>query len=88
MNNKPTDDEYEEVKEGHFTYRRAKPKTDKEVSTMDKQTANIAIQFLSRVNLNAEEIPAFMQVKNALEELSVQEPVVRVVEDEPDMKLK
>ena len=41
---------------------------------MDRQTADIAIQFLARVNLNAEEIPAFMQVKRALEDISLWEP--------------
>lgn len=55
---------------------------------MDRQTANIAIQFLQRVTLAADEIPHFMQVKTALEDLCRQEPVVKVVEDEPDMKLK
>ena len=39
---------------------------------MTPQVANVAIQFLSRVNLNAEEIPAFMAVKQSLEEIASQ----------------
>ena len=58
---------------------------------MDNQTANIAIQFLARVNLNAEEIPAFMQVKKALEDIASwqpPEPKLEVVEPVPELSEK
>lgn len=52
---------------------------------MTKQLADIALQFLRRVNLSADEIDAFMAVKRALESI---EDTVQEVPDEHDMKLK
>ena len=52
---------------------------------MTKELADIALQFLRRIQLGAEEIPAFMAVKQALEAV---EDTVAEVPDEPDMKLK
>ena len=46
--------------------------------TMNKQLADVALQFLRRIQLSAEEIPAFMAVKQALE--SVKDSVEEVPE--------
>ena len=41
---------------------------------MNKELADLALQFLQRIQLNAQEIPAYLAVKQALE--SVQDVVV------------
>lgn len=65
-------------------------------NTLTPQLADVAIQFLSRVSLQGGEVNAFVAVRQALESVANSvddtppwdEPVVKEVKDEPDMKLK
>ena len=53
---------------------------------MNPNIANATLAFLSRVNLNAEEINAFMAVKQALEAVAeepVKEPTAATVTELP-----
>jgi hypothetical protein len=52
------------------------------------QLADLAIQFMSRVSLQGNEVNAYVAVRQALESVVNAEPVVTEVPDEPDMKLK
>ena len=65
-------------------------------NTLTPQLADVAIQFLSRVSLQGNEVNAFVAVRQALESVANSvgeappwdEPTVKEVKDEPDMKLK
>ena len=52
---------------------------------MNKQLADIALQFLRRVSLSAEEVDAFVAVRQSLKSI---EDEVREVPAVDDMKLK
>ena len=43
------------------------PLTNQQGGFMNKELANLTLQFLQRIQLSAQEIPAFMAVKQALE---------------------